>query len=70
MGTGARPPGKAMYVAPNPDRDWLRSEQRKLYARSEVHFDYVFRKLWGLVTDVRNLRMALGCITIGACPVR
>jgi RNA-directed DNA polymerase len=59
MGTATRPPRKAMYVAPRPDWDWLRSEQRKLYARSEHHVDYVFRKLWGLVTDPRNLRMAL-----------
>jgi retron-type reverse transcriptase len=48
-----------MYVAPRPDWDWLRSEQRKLYTRSEQQVDYVFCKLWGLVTDPRNLRMAL-----------
>lgn len=59
MGTASRPPGKAMYVAPRSDWDWLRIEQRKLYARSEQHVDYVFCKLWGLVTDARNLRMAL-----------
>ena len=59
MGTAGKPPGKAMYVAPRPDWDWLRIEQRKLYTRSEQHVDYVFRKLWGLVTDPRNLRMAL-----------
>jgi len=59
MGTASRPPGKAMYVAPRPDWDWLRIEQRKLYARSEQQVDYVFCKLWGLVTDARNLRMAL-----------
>ncbi len=59
MGTASKPPGKAMYVAPRPDWDWLRIEQRKLYARSEKQVDYVFRKLWGLVTDPRNLRMAL-----------
>ncbi len=59
MGTPLKPPGKAMYVAPRPDWDWLRSEQRKLYARSEQHVDYVFRKLWGLITDPRTLRMAL-----------
>jgi retron-type reverse transcriptase len=59
MGTAPMPPGKAMYVAPRPDWDWLRSEQRKLYARSEQDVDYVFPKLWGLVTDPRNLRMAL-----------
>lgn len=59
MGTASKPPGKAMYVAPRPDWDWLRIEQRKLYARSEKQVDYVFCKLWGLVTDPRNLRMAL-----------
>lgn len=48
-----------MYVAPRSDWDWLRIEQRKLYTRSEKQVDYVFRKLWGLVTDARNLRMAL-----------
>jgi RNA-directed DNA polymerase len=47
-----------MYVAPRSDLGWLRSEQRKLYTRSEQHLDYVFRKLWGLVTDLRNLRSA------------
>ncbi len=35
MGTAQRPPGKAMYVAPRPNWDWLRIEQRKLYRRSE-----------------------------------
>lgn len=55
----AKPPGKATYVAPRSDLDWLRSEQRKLYARSEKEIEYVFRKLWGLVTDIRNLRAAL-----------
>ena len=59
MGTLLKPPGKAMYVASRPDWDWLRIVQRKLYARSEQDVDYVFRKLWGLVTDTRNLRMAL-----------
>jgi len=59
MGRAAKPPGKAMYVAPRSDWDWLRIEQRKLYTRSEQDVDYVFRKLWGLVTDPRNLRMAL-----------
>ncbi len=59
MGTASKPLGKAMYVAPKPDWDWLRIEQRKLYAQSEKKTDYIFRKLWGLVTDARNLRMAL-----------
>jgi group II intron reverse transcriptase/maturase len=59
MGTAAKPLGKAMYVAPRPDWDWLRVVQRKLYKRSEEQVDYVFCKLWGLVTDPRNLRVAL-----------
>jgi len=59
MGTLPKPPGKAMYVASSPERDWLRIVQRKLYERSEEQVDYVFRKLWGLVTDPRDLRMAL-----------
>ncbi|MBL8740062.1 MAG: group II intron reverse transcriptase/maturase, partial [Myxococcales bacterium] len=50
-------------MAPRSDLDWLRSEQRKLYARSEKAIDYVFRKLWGLVTDLRNLRPALARVT-------
>jgi len=48
-----------MYVAPRPDWDWLRVVQRKLYERNEEHVDYVFCKLRGLVTDPRNLRVAL-----------
>jgi RNA-directed DNA polymerase len=36
------------------------SEQRKLYARSYENPDYVFRKLWGLMTEPRNLRLAFG----------
>jgi retron-type reverse transcriptase len=59
MSTGSKPPGKAMYVAPRPDWDWLRIAQRTLYTRSEKDAAYVFRKLWGLVTDPRNLRTAL-----------
>jgi hypothetical protein len=42
MCTASKPPGKAMYVAPRPDWDWLRIEQRKLYTRSEQQVDYVF----------------------------
>jgi RNA-directed DNA polymerase len=48
-----------MYVAPRSDKDWLLNEQQKLYARSMENPDYVFRKLWGLVTDERNLRIAV-----------
>ena len=57
--TAAKPPERATYVATRSDWDWLRSEQRKLYRRSDEQLDYVFRKLWGLVTDLRNLRIAL-----------
>lgn len=48
-----------MYVASASEREWLLIEQRKLYERSRTNPDYVFRKLWGLVTDPRNLRVAL-----------
>ena len=58
MSTDPKTPGKAMYVASDADRHWLRNEQRKLYLRSWKEPDYVFRKLWGLVTDLRNLRCA------------
>ena len=56
MSTDSKPPGKAMYVAPRPDWDWLRSEQRKLYTRSE-QVDHAFRKMWDLIIDL-NLRIA------------
>ena len=49
-----------MYVASQPDRGWLLTEQRKLYTRGQHDPDYVFCKLWGLVTDSRNLRIAVG----------
>src|SRR4051812_8489996 len=48
-----------MYVATRAERYWLLTEQRKLYARSQQQPDYVFCKLWGLVTDPRNLRIGL-----------
>jgi hypothetical protein len=51
--------GKATYVASDSDRSWLLNEQRKLYARSQENPDYIIQKLWGLVTDRRNLRIAL-----------
>lgn len=47
-----------MYIASEDDRLWLQSVQRKLYARSRENSDYLFRELWGLVTDLRNLRNA------------
>jgi group II intron reverse transcriptase/maturase len=41
------------------DRDWLLNVRRKLYAQSRDNPDYVFHELWGLFTDLRNLRNAL-----------
>jgi len=48
-----------MYVAPQLDKSWLLSVQRKLYELSRTNPDYVFEKLWGLITDPRNLRIAV-----------
>ena len=59
MRTTSAPLRKAMYVAPERDKSWLQSEQRRLYERSRNDPGYVFRKLWGFVTDLRNLRVAL-----------
>jgi group II intron reverse transcriptase/maturase len=47
-----------MYVASELDKSWLQSVQRRLYERSRNDPDCVFCKLWGLITDPRNLRMA------------
>jgi len=47
-----------MYVATKEDTLWLQNVQRALHTRSKEHPDYVFEKLWGLVTDLRNLRIA------------
>jgi len=58
MNTAPKPQGKATYVASELDKSWLLDEQRKLYARSRQNPDYVFRKLWGSITDPRNLRVA------------
>ena len=52
------PQGNAMYVATESDRNWLLSKQRVLHARSAENPGYRFRKLWGLVTDPINLRIA------------
>jgi group II intron reverse transcriptase/maturase len=41
------------------DSSWLLNVQRTLFARSKDNLDYVFCKLWGLITDPRNLRIAL-----------
>jgi len=59
MSAAAEPQGKAMYVATEDDRLWLLSVQRALHARSRDKPSYVFDKLWGLITDPRNLRIAL-----------
>jgi len=63
MRTAPKPLGKATYVASNSDKEWLQNEQRKLYTRSWGDLDYVFRKLWGLVTDPHNLRCALARVS-------
>jgi hypothetical protein len=54
-----KPQGEATYVASELDKSWLLIEQRKAYARSMQEPDFVFRKLWGLITDPRNLRIAV-----------
>jgi len=59
MSTALAPQGKAMYVASDSDKNWLLNVQRKLYTRSWENPEYVFSKLWGFVTDSRNLRCAL-----------
>jgi retron-type reverse transcriptase len=41
------------------ERNWLLNVQRRLYRKSWNESGYVFRELWGLVTDPRNLRNAL-----------
>jgi len=55
----AKPEQRAMYVATQLEKSWLLDVQRKLYARSWNEPVYVWRKLWGLVTDRRNLGLAL-----------
>lgn len=59
MSTGSATLKEAMYVATELDKSWLQNEQRKLCERSWNNPGYRFRKLWGLVTDPRNLRVAL-----------
>jgi RNA-directed DNA polymerase len=58
-GTVPASPGKATYVAPASDRRWLLNVQGRLYRQSWKESGYMFRKLWGFVTDPRNLRVAL-----------
>jgi RNA-directed DNA polymerase len=48
-----------MYVANQLASSWLLNVQRTLFARSKDNLDYVFCKLWGLVVDPHNLRVAL-----------
>jgi RNA-directed DNA polymerase len=59
MRTTSAPLRKAMYVASELDESWLQSVQRRLYERGRTNPDYVFWKLWGLITDPRNLRRAI-----------
>lgn len=65
MSTASKPRGKATYVAPHSDKEWLLDAQKKLYTRSYGNPDYVFRKLWGFVTDLRNLRCSLDRVSHG-----
>ena len=58
MSTAVKSLEQAMYVATKEDTLWLQNVQHTLYMRSKEHLDYVFEKLWGLVTDPRNLRIA------------
>lgn len=53
------PLGQAMYMVTDAEKRWHQDVRRKLYARSREKPDYIFCELWGLVTDLRNLRMAL-----------
>jgi RNA-directed DNA polymerase len=55
----SKPQGEAMYMAPKLDKGWLLNVQKKLYTQSYKDPVYSFRELWGLVTDLRNLRIAL-----------
>ena len=59
MNAAAGSLGQATYVASKDDRLWLLNVQRMLHARSRENPAYRFEKLWGLVTDPRNLRIAL-----------
>jgi len=57
------PQGQATYMASILDGEWLLNEQRKLHTRSRENPDYVFCKLWGLITDLRNLRCAFARVS-------
>src|SRR5687768_16800870 len=58
MSAAAKSQKQAMYVVTKDERLWLLNVQRKLYAQSQKEPSYVFQKLWGLVTDPQNLRIA------------
>jgi group II intron reverse transcriptase/maturase len=58
MSAASTTQGEPTYVAHQLDKSWLLNEQRRLHERSRTNPDYVFQKLWGLVTDLRNLRIA------------
>ena len=63
MSATVKPPWKAMYVATQSDKDWLWNVQRTLHTRSSESLDYVFEKLWGFITDPRNLRIAFARVS-------
>jgi retron-type reverse transcriptase len=63
MSTLSQTQRKTTYVVPKQDTAWLLNEQRKLSARAFENTDYVFCKLWGLTTDLRNLRTALSQVS-------
>ena len=59
MHTTGRSLGKAVYTPSPSDLKWLKTVQVRLYAQSWEHSDYIFRELWGFITDPINLRIAL-----------
>jgi RNA-directed DNA polymerase len=58
MRAPTKPLEQAVYAASHSDKEWIQNEQRKLHTRSKTDLEYVFDKLWGFVTDLRNLRFA------------
>ena len=63
VSVASKPQGKATYVASELDKSWLLSEQQKLHRRSQYEPSYMFCKLWGLLTDPRNLRIGLSRVS-------
>src|SRR3954464_1499725 len=57
--------GQAMYVATKEDTLWLQDVQRALHTRSKEHPDYVFEKLWGLVTAGGRVPPPRGVVPAG-----